>query len=106
MTDEQRELEELIASTLYNVSLELLIREHYMVVKNLATAILQHYVRRDRVKPLSFNLKCGCFITTYLDSLNRINAGLTCCKKHELPYAKAEDFYLSISPDVIVEGGK
>lgn len=43
---------------------------------------------------LNFNFKCGCFIICYIGQDLKLRAGLACCKEHEHPYAKVEDFYL------------
>ncbi len=69
---------------------------------NIAKEILAGYMKLDdveldeeKIKPLTFNFKCGCFLTVYVDPNNRLNAGLACCNEHEHPYAKTEDYYLS-----------
>lgn len=53
---------------------------------------------------LRFDFKCGCFLMIFIGHDIHLKAALSCCQKHEHPYAKTEDFYLNekIDSDKII----
>jgi len=46
-------------------------------------------------KSIRFNFKCGCFIMAFMGQDQNMKGNLSCCIKHEHPYAKTKEYYLT-----------
>ena len=62
------------------------------IYHRVAIALAERFLGKD----IRFNFKCGCFLLVFLGENDlKFKAALSCCLKHEHPYAKTKEFYLS-----------